>query len=172
MSKEPRPRYHNSPQPPKKRWKMSPRFEEILVQSWVCTFIVLTSPVWIPLFLVLLPFRTLREGLQHRLIEKRRARAALNPKPAPRLIDSELERRRAIAKRKREITPLKDPISDDPAYSWAIKEANRRAGEEIGGYKQMGDCHRIWRRQKQILKDEFGIEWFTPSEMNPHIIFD
>jgi hypothetical protein len=172
MSKEPRPSYHNSPKPPPKRWKMSPRYEEILVKSWVYTFIVLTSPVWIPVFLVLLPFRTLRERLQRRFIEKRRARAVLNPKPALRQIDSELERCRAIAKRKKEITPLKDPISDDPAYSWAIKEANRRSGEEIGGYKEMGDCHRIWWRQKQILKEEFGIEWFTPSELNPHIIFD
>jgi hypothetical protein len=150
---------------------MSPRFEEILVQSWVCTFIVITSPIWIPLFLVLLPFRTLRERLRRRLIEKRRAQAVVNTKPLLKQIDSELERRRAIAKRRKEVTPLKDPISDDPTYTWAIKEAGRRASEEIG-YKQMGDCHRIWRRQKQILKEEFGIEWFTPSEMNPQIIFD
>jgi len=32
--------------------------------------------------------------------------------------------------------------------------------------------HRIWSRQKEILKQEHGITWFNQSEMNPNVIFD
>lgn len=37
---------------------------------------------------------------------------------------------------------------------------------------QRGCCHRIWSMQKTILKEKYGITWYTPAELNPDIIFD
>ncbi len=36
----------------------------------------------------------------------------------------------------------------------------------------MGVCHSIWRLKKDILRDAFHIDWKTPAEQNPHIIYD
>ena len=37
---------------------------------------------------------------------------------------------------------------------------------------QIGSCHRIWAIQKQILKEKYGITWYTPAELNPDVKFD
>lgn len=37
---------------------------------------------------------------------------------------------------------------------------------------QLGSCHRIWAIQKQILKEKYGITWYTPAELHPEIKFD
>jgi len=37
---------------------------------------------------------------------------------------------------------------------------------------KLGHCHRIWGLQKSILKERFGITWYTPAELNPDICFD
>ena len=39
-------------------------------------------------------------------------------------------------------------------------------------FMQLGSCHRIWALQKRILKEEYGITWYSPSELNPDIKFD
>ena len=67
---------------------------------------------------------------------------------------------------------LYDPISDDPVYAWAIKEAGMRASEEVGKPYEMGSCHLVWRRMKEILSEEFDITWYSPREMNPRVRFD
>lgn len=36
----------------------------------------------------------------------------------------------------------------------------------------MGVCHSIWRLKKDILRDAFHIDWKTPAERHPHIIYD
>ncbi len=36
----------------------------------------------------------------------------------------------------------------------------------------MGVCHSIWELKKNILRYEFHIDWKSPAERNPHIIFD
>ena len=35
-----------------------------------------------------------------------------------------------------------------------------------------GICHRIWAKTKTQLKNQHGIEWRTPAEVNPGTIFD
>jgi len=30
----------------------------------------------------------------------------------------------------------------------------------------------VWRRKKEILKEEFDITWYSPREMNPRVRFD
>ena len=37
---------------------------------------------------------------------------------------------------------------------------------------QIGDCHRLWAIQKQILKEKYDITWYTPAELHPEILFD
>ncbi len=37
---------------------------------------------------------------------------------------------------------------------------------------QLGSCHRIWAMKKQILKEKYGITWYTPAELNPDVMFD
>ena len=37
---------------------------------------------------------------------------------------------------------------------------------------QIGSCHRLWTMQKKILKEKYGITWYTPAELHPEIIFD
>lgn len=103
--------------------------------------------------------------------------AAKLPKEPPPPVDPELEHRRDLAKRtNKQKHPkgrfLYDPISDDPTFSWAIKEAEDRATEEVGPPFVMGTCHMIWNRKKKILKEEFDIDWYSPAEMNPRVRFD
>ncbi|MFH1173013.1 MAG: hypothetical protein V1692_00615 [bacterium] len=55
------------------------------------------------------------------------------------------------------------------------KEATEIARKEIGLPKdeaRRGLCHIIWRHQKRILKEKHNIDWKSPAEENPHIIFD
>jgi hypothetical protein len=44
-----------------------------------------------------------------------------------------------------------------------------RAAEVLS---QLGSCHRIWAMQKEILKEKYGITWYSPAELHPEIIFD
>ena len=39
-------------------------------------------------------------------------------------------------------------------------------------FMQLGSCHRLWTTQKNILKEKYGITWYTPDELHPEIIFD
>ncbi len=36
----------------------------------------------------------------------------------------------------------------------------------------IGICHSIWRLKKEILRYGFNIDWKTPAEQNPNIIYD
>lgn len=37
---------------------------------------------------------------------------------------------------------------------------------------KLGYCHLIWCKRKRILKEKYNIDWKTPAEMNPDVIFD
>lgn len=37
---------------------------------------------------------------------------------------------------------------------------------------QLGSCHGLWALQKQILKEKYGITWYTPAELYPEIKYD
>lgn len=36
----------------------------------------------------------------------------------------------------------------------------------------MGYCHSYWDTKKQILKEKYNIDWYTPAEENPNTIYD
>lgn len=49
------------------------------------------------------------------------------------------------------------------------EELDRRFKNEP---RHMGLCFRIWSEKKDILKKKYGIDWHSPGEMNPRVIFD
>ncbi len=67
---------------------------------------------------------------------------------------------------------LHDPIEDDERYQRVELDVERLVRAEIGEGGYMGFCHLYWTTKKRILRDEFGIEWKTPAEMNPNVMFD
>lgn len=38
--------------------------------------------------------------------------------------------------------------------------------------RTIGFCHRYWSTKKKILREQYGIIWYTPAECNPDIIYD
>lgn len=69
-------------------------------------------------------------------------------------------------------TILTDPIGKNPAYAEVFRAARVRVAAEVGAPYEFGTCHQRWRLLKKILKEEHGITWYTPKEMNPTMIFD
>lgn len=66
-----------------------------------------------------------------------------------------------------------DPIERDPEISPLIDQADKVAQQELANEKQRkGFCHLYWRTKKRILKEQFGVDWKTPAEMNPGVLFD
>lgn len=65
-----------------------------------------------------------------------------------------------------------DPIEDDEMYQRIELDVERKLNAELGDARGLGYCHRYWRVKKRKLKEEYGIEWKTPTEMNPLVCFD
>lgn len=69
----------------------------------------------------------------------------------------------------------RDPIEETQEFKNALKKIQSELDEidkeldERGMH--MGSCHIYWARKKSLLK-EVGIDWKSPSEMNPYIMFD
>ena len=68
--------------------------------------------------------------------------------------------------------PKEDPIEKNPDYVVILKTVDALVKEEIGPYRGMGFCHLYWSHKKKILKEYFDIDWKSPAELNPDIIFD
>jgi len=138
--------------------------------------LTLTSPLWVPLWILHLPFRLFRERKEKK---ERLARQALRESTPPPPPDLELERRRIQAREEQNRSigrgrRYHDPIEKDPEIAKIVRAVGERAHQEVSGgkYEHLGTCHLIWRRQQEILKKEHGIVWYPPSRMNPHIIYD
>ena len=65
-----------------------------------------------------------------------------------------------------------DPIEDTPEYKAIEAELDEKIFARIGKPKGMGYCHRYWSVKKEILKKDYGIEWSSPANLNPHVYFD
>ena len=39
-------------------------------------------------------------------------------------------------------------------------------------FMKLGSCHWLWVTKKHILKEKYGITWYSPSELNPDDYFD
>ena len=66
-----------------------------------------------------------------------------------------------------------DPIEDEERFQRIELDVERKLDEELGyDVPYMGFCHKYWHRKKQILKEEYGIDWKSPADMNPMMCFD
>ena len=54
-----------------------------------------------------------------------------------------------------------------------IQKAEREAEENLACIPRgRGFCHKLWAEKKRILREKYGIQWKSPSDMNPEILFD
>ncbi|MCS3744946.1 hypothetical protein FHY18_000476 [Xanthomonas arboricola] len=69
---------------------------------------------------------------------------------------------------------LVDPTQDDPHFAPLISAAAVEARElaQQAGRIGRGSCHFVWREQAGILLERHDIVWFSPKQMNPHIMHD
>lgn len=74
---------------------------------------------------------------------------------------------------------LHDPIEDLPEFAEALATVRQRVAAELepeyrdrDSFGRRGSCHRFWRMQELLLREEYGIEWFSPARMNPHRLID
>ena len=72
-----------------------------------------------------------------------------------------------------ENTLFHDPIEDLPEMAdvFAAVEPEIEAALE-GKARGLGYCHLHWRVKKRILRDNHGVDWLSPSDMNPSKAFD
>ena len=71
-----------------------------------------------------------------------------------------------------------DPIETTDRY----KKIERQLNQDIAGALekdglptnalQRGLCNLFWIYKKQILNEKYGIQWRSPSEITPHVVFD
>lgn len=80
-----------------------------------------------------------------------------------------------------EMDTWEDPFGDDPesmkfSISKRIEEAKRlltsNPEQAAELFMQLGSCHTLWALQKRILKEKYGITWYTPVELHPEIKYD
>ena len=79
-----------------------------------------------------------------------------------------------------------DPLEADPDHEDTIRVAHERAVDaaesemrtkfpDLGFSRDdhmLGFCHVIWRYKKRILREDYGLDWQSPAELNPHIWYD
>ena len=65
-----------------------------------------------------------------------------------------------------------DPVESTPEYLAIEAELNEKIIKKIGKGGYLGYCHLYWSIKKTILLEDYGIEWKSPAELNPHILFD
>ena len=67
----------------------------------------------------------------------------------------------------------RDPIEWSADYENSIDEANKKIHSLLEKYPRgMGFCFAYWQTKKQILHENYGIEWKSPAIMNPKVLFD
>ena len=65
-----------------------------------------------------------------------------------------------------------DSCIDTPLPEELEETVDRQVKKEIGEGGYLGYCHSYWAVKKRILKEQYGIDWRSPAELNPHILYD
>lgn len=66
---------------------------------------------------------------------------------------------RKRSNRIKEAKRLLEMYPDEPEYAARL-------------FMKRGCCHWLWVEKKHILKEKYGITWYTPAELNPDDYFD
>jgi len=65
-----------------------------------------------------------------------------------------------------------DSKESDPAYKEIFAGADKSAERAVGNVPRDSDfVFHFWEEKKRILKSEYGIDWESPAELNPHISY-
>ena len=143
-----------------KRRNPSPH-EDLFVKIGLGVFITLTSPIWIPLWILLLPFKHRRE---RRKREERLAQTALQakmpPPPSPPPTDPELLRRRELARQTNKHThPKIRPVCDTEVPRRAL-DCPECAANHLSGWREDADT----TDGLDLPDEDFDNEEFTRRE--------
>ena len=68
-----------------------------------------------------------------------------------------------------------DPVEDDPRYAEVFKTIDDEVKELLADHPQRGGegfVNIYWSTKKSLLKRKYGIDWRSPGELNPHVLFD
>jgi Kunitz/Bovine pancreatic trypsin inhibitor domain len=68
-----------------------------------------------------------------------------------------------------------DPMEDDPRYAGIFKTIDAEVKESLAAdprYGRRGSVHIYWDTKQRLLKQKYGIDWRSPGELNPQVIFD
>lgn len=66
----------------------------------------------------------------------------------------------------------KDEVEYSDRYLLIEREMETLVRAETGEGDYLGFCHLYWEVKKRVLWEKFGIEWHSPSDRNPGVIFD
>jgi hypothetical protein len=69
----------------------------------------------------------------------------------------------------------RDPLEKDPRYAEIFKKIDSEVDQALAKHPlkgRMGFCYTIWETKKRILKENYHIDWQTPAELNPQVMFD
>jgi len=65
-----------------------------------------------------------------------------------------------------------DAKESDPAYKEIFAAADKTAERAVGNVPRDSEfVFTFWDEKKRILKTDYGIDWKTPAELNPHISY-
>ena len=68
-----------------------------------------------------------------------------------------------------------DPVESDPRHAEVFARIDGEVDALLADHPQRGAegfCHVWWKTKKRLLEERYGIDWRSPAEMNPHVIFD
>lgn len=85
------------------------------------------------------------------------------------------EQRRPAPKKRPSSGLYYDPVEDDPKYAEVFSniDAEAKAALDLPAKRGgRGYVHIFWTTKKSILKQKYNIDWRTPAELNPQVIFD
>lgn len=66
----------------------------------------------------------------------------------------------------------RDPVEKTPEYAHAMIKITPILDKEFPeDNAPLGSCNTYWKRKKELLA-QHGVEWQSPAELNPGVIFD
>lgn len=66
-----------------------------------------------------------------------------------------------------------DPVEFTRRWEDIYYDVEEKLNERFANvHRSMGFCFMFWEAKRNLLKEEYGLEWHSPSQMNPSVMFD